>query len=209
MQIFDVSVPLRRGIPTWRNADNLALDRVRLIEEGANSNSSILRIETHTGTHLDPPLHFLPGASGVDRVPLDACYGPALVVAVEPRGRHVTASDLEAASIPPDVERLLLKTANSALWADPTFHEDFIAIEEDAASWLTGRGVRLVGIDYLSIAPFGRSREVHVELLSQGCLVLEGLDLSGVEPGEYALCALPLRIVEGDGSPVRAVLIRE
>jgi arylformamidase len=144
----------------------------------------------------------------VDAIALEDCCGPAVVVEVRPAGQHITAADLHTARVPAGTERVLLKTSNGDLWDAPSFREDFVAVELDAAQWLTARGTKLLGIDYLSVAPFGRSKPVHVELLSKGCLVLEGIRLTGIEPGEYTLACFPLRIEGGDGSPVRAVLMR-
>jgi arylformamidase len=162
----------------------------------------------HTGTHVDAPCHFILGGTGVDTLDLNVLVGPALVV--EALGAAVvTAETLAGLPIPAGSERVLLRTRNSDLWARGAreFAEDFIGVSEDGARWLIEHGVRLVGVDYLSVAPFGQSAPTHQALLHAGVVVVEGLDLSGIAPGVYHLVCLPLKIVDGDGAPARAILI--
>jgi arylformamidase len=123
-------------------------------------------------------------------------------------GEHIDAGMLDAAGIPLGTRRLLLKTRNSEFWAEPehNFHRDFVAIEPDGAQWVVDRGLRLVGVDYLSVAPFGRSTTTHRILLGAGIIVVEGMNLSAVPPGEYELVCLPLKLMGSDGAPARAIL---
>ncbi|MBI2370228.1 MAG: cyclase family protein, partial [Deltaproteobacteria bacterium] len=144
----------------------------------------------------------------VDQVPLYTLIGPAHVVEM-PDGRAVTAGFLESRDLPPRVERVLFKTRNGALWEVPRFQRRFVYVDESAAHWLLARGARLVGIDYLSAEQYGARRAAtHLALLGAGAVILEGIDLRHVPPGEYTLVCLPLRLEGGDGAPARAVLLK-
>jgi arylformamidase len=144
----------------------------------------------------------------VERLDLDALVGPALVVHVQTPD-HLTAASLEQMDIPPGIERILFRTTNSERWAhrDPSFEREFVAITQDGARWLVERGIRLVGIDYLSVGPFDDPAPRHRELLGAGVIAVEGLNLSEIDPGFYQFVCLPLPIVGSDGAPARAILI--
>jgi arylformamidase len=209
MHIYDISLPITPGMPVWPGDPSVVLERVKKIEEGANSNVTHLSLSAHTGTHVDAPYHFLGGDSPtIDRLPLKLLTGRAYVLHL-PGVDLITASVLERAEIPPRTRRLLLKTRNSDYWLKPElpFQTDFVAISPDGAQHLVERGVKLVGIDYLSIAPYGESRPTHQVLLKAGTVLLEGLDLSKVSQGRYTLHCLPLKLVGSDGAPARAILI--
>lgn len=207
MKIHDVSVPIHQGMPVFPGDPPFTVEPALQIAKGDPANVSRLHMGTHTGTHLDAPYHFVEGGRTVETVPLDVFLGRARVIALDVRDA-VTARDLEAARIPPGTTRLLLKTRNSSLWTDDVFAKDFVYLAPDAADWLLARKVRLVGIDYLSVEQYGvEHAETHLKLLRGGIIAVEGLDLGTVAPGEYTLICLPLKIVGGDGSPVRAVLI--
>jgi len=193
----------------WPGDPPVILERVGKMEEGDESNITHMSMSAHTGTHVDAPYHFLGGnAMQVDRLPLKLLTGRAYVLFL-PEANIITASLLEKAEIPPRTRRLLFKTRNSAHWADPTkgFQTDFVAISADGAQHLVERGVKLVGVDYLSVAPYHDSVSTHQILLKAGVVVLEGLDLSGVSQGRYTLHCLPLKLVGSDGAPTRAILI--
>jgi arylformamidase len=179
------------------------------LDRGDPATVSQLSMGAHTGTHVDAPCHFVRGGSGVDALDLQALVGPCLVVHTGDAGA-LSAGVLEALSIPSGTERLLFRTRNSDrdTHDGQAFDENYAALTKDAARWLAARGVRLVGIDALSIAPFEDTGPTHQILLEAGVIVLEGLDLGEVEAGHYQLVCLPLKIVGGDGSPARAVLIR-
>lgn len=209
MTIHDISLTISPDLPVWPGDPPIRLERVQRMEEGANANVTHASLGVHVGTHVDAPYHFLGrDADTVDRLPLDALIGPALVVSL-PEVRRITADVLEQIDLPAGESRLLFKTWNSTLWArgETSFKEDFVALGADAAKWLVARNVQLVGVDYLSVAPFHESVPTHRTLLSAGVVIIEGLDLSGVEPGDYTLCCLPLKIQGSDGAPARAVLI--
>jgi len=207
MKVYDISLTLRQRMPVYPGEPTPVIEPMKQIERGDFCNVSRLTIATHTGTHIDAPLHFLPGATSVDRLAVDVLVGPALVVemAVD---QEITAADLEAAAIPPGTERLLFKTRNSRLLDDDDFRRDFVYLTLDAARWLVERGVRLVAIDYLSVEQMdAQPNIVHETLLRAGVVIVEGADLRQVAPGPYLLACLPLKIAGADGSPVRAVLV--
>lgn len=207
MKVYDISVPLRADMPTYSGEPGPRLRFAKQLSKGDSANVSVLSLGSHTGTHVDAPSHFLDGAPGVDGLPLDALVGPACVTEFAGEG-HITAADLDALAIPSDCWRLLFKTRNGRLWDDTEFHRDFIALAPDAARALAERGLRLVGIDYLSIERFRPERhEVHETLLASGVVILEGLDLRQVPPGEYLLVCAPLNVVGAEGAPARVFLI--
>ena len=204
---IDVTLPLTPGLPTWPGDPRLQLRRLKSIADGAGANVSELHCTVHAGTHVDAPLHFIEGAAGVERLPLEVLVGPCTVV-----GAEAVHGDLRPVDLPPsvDAERVLFKTRNSRLWGDTEagFTREYVAVGEALADELVSRGTRLVGVDYLSVERFDTHEyAVHRTLLAAGIVVVEGLDLSATEPGPYELCCLPLKLVGSDGSPAR-VLIR-
>ncbi len=202
----DITVPIRPGMPLFEGDPALVLARVSDLAEGGICTLGRIEATLHLGTHIDAPCHFVPGAGGVDETPLDCLVGPAWVVEARTIDRHIDAAMLDQFEIPPGAERLLFKTPNSELWAQPGFTREYLAFTEDAAEALAARGVRLVGIDYLSVAPFDDPAPAHRAFLGGGVVVLEGIDLRGVEPGGYDLVCLPLLIEGADGAPCRALL---
>jgi len=163
----------------------------------------------HTGTHVDAPYHFLGGeAPTVEKLPLKILSGRAYVLHL-PEVDQITAAVLQTAEIPPRTRRLLFKTRNSQYWVNrtPGFQRDFVAISADGAQYLVDRGVKLVGVDYLSVAPFQDSVPTHEILLKAGVVIVEGLNLADVSQGRYTLHCLPLKLVGADGAPARAILI--
>ena len=205
MTVYDVTVTIRAGMPTWDGEPGPDCHPINLIGvDGESAQVSLLTIGTHTGTHVDAPSHFIPGGSAVEALPLDALVGPCRVVEIG-SGCLIEPTDLEP--IATGARRLLLKTASGHLWSEPDFQREFVALSPAAAAWLVARGVLLVGIDYLSIDPFdAEPAAAHLTLLGAGVVVLEGLDLRGVPAGEYDLAALPLKVAGADGSPARVVL---
>ena len=178
---------------------------------GDSSNVSLVTFGDHTGTHVDPPVHFLEGGATIDRLAVDALVGPCQVVGYD-EDDHVSGAWLDGAAIARGTQRILFKTRNSARWVDPAtpFDKDFIALDETAAHWLVRAGVQLVGVDYLSVEPFGSGKighPVHVALLLAGVVIVEGLDLHEVQPGTYEIVCAPLKIADGTGSPARVLLI--
>ncbi len=209
MKIYDISLPISPALPIWPGDSPLVLERVESMDDGAHVNVSRLSCSVHTGTHVDAPHHFLNDGRTVESLPLEALIGPAWVAALPPGADLVTASVLEAASIPGGTTRLLLKTRNSEIWrrGEMRFQEDFVAVSPDGAEWLVAHGIRLIGVDYLSVAPFQDSDPTHHILLKAGVIILEGVDLSAVEAGTYDLYCLPLKLAGSDGAPARAILV--
>jgi arylformamidase len=200
MPFIDISLPIREGMIVYEGDPDISVSSALSLERGDPANVSNLRLGSHTGTHMDAPLHFIAGAAGIDTLPLDLLIGPALVAAVDAT-RLIEPAHLERLPLAGH-QRLLLKTSNSALWDRPSFSRDYVALSLARAQLLIDRGVKLVGVDYLSIEAFGaEGHPVHKTLLGAGMVILEGLDFRRVTPGTYELYCLPLRIAGGDGSP--------
>jgi arylformamidase len=208
MHTYDISLPISPNLPTWPGDPPFKRKYVSEIVQGGNTNTSFLEMCAHMGTHVDAPDHFLGNGKTVENLPLNILCGRAYVLHL-PEVEIITANDLENAEIPPRTRRILFKTRNSEFWARgvQTFQTNFVALSEDAADYLVERSVKLVGIDYLSIAPYKQSRPTHEILLKAGIVILEGLDLSSVTQGRYSLFCLPLKLVGSDGAPARAMLV--
>jgi arylformamidase len=198
VEIIDISVPIRTGMVTYPGDPQVHLERVESIPDGASANVSKLDLGVHTGTHVDAPVHFFEGAAGTDQLPLDLLNGPCLVVET-PR---LDESAVE--SVPEGTERVLFKTPNSDLWGLEAFPAEFERFDGAGARALVGRGLKLVGVDFLSVG----DHEAHRTLLGAEIVVVEGLDLRGVEGGSYELHCLPLQLVGSDGAPARAILVK-
>jgi arylformamidase len=204
MKIYDITMPLSADLPTFPGDPQVLIEPVTRLDRGDAANVSRISMSTHSGTHIDVSRHYSDHGLSVDHLPLTLLVGKALVV--ELLGvREIGREQLKRLPLKGE-ERLLLKTDNSALWERQGFWEEYAHLTADGAEYLLEIGVRLVGIDYLSIERFDGGGEVHRLLLSHGTLILEGLNLNGVAPGSYELICLPLKIKDGDGSPVRAVL---
>ncbi|MEK7248287.1 MAG: cyclase family protein, partial [Chloroflexota bacterium] len=191
MRIFDVSVPLREGMATYAGTEPGPVLRYHsLMSDGQSANVSELSLGSHTGTHVDSPHHFLDNGIGVDQMPVEHMVGPAYVAEFTGEG-HITVAHLESAGIPAGTTRLLAKTTNGRFCDDTEFHPEFVGFDENAGDWLAERFV-LVGIDYMSIERFhSPTHAVHHALLSKGAVILEGLDLRAVTPGEYFMVCAP------------------
>lgn len=209
MKFIDISLPLSPRVPIWPGNAPYELQPVKRLASGGSSNVSRVSLGTHTGTHVDAPRHFFDDGRAVDELPLSLLVGPCGVaeIPIAPGRRSIARDDLERAAGSPPPERLLLKTPNSLLWGTPDFNPDFVSLSPEAARWLVETGVRLVGIDYLSIEAFRNpGAPTHHILLGAGVIIVEGLNLAVVEPGPYELICLPLGIVGSDGAPARVIL---
>ena len=206
--IYDISLPISESLITWPSDPPVRMTQPFHLDRGDNATVTRLDMGAHTGTHVDAPAHFILGGAGVDTLDLHVLVGPALVVAAL-EADALSADVLEALPLPAGTERVLFRTRNSERWArgEREFAKDFVGITEDGAHWLVARGVRLVGVDYLSVGPFGQTRPTHRVLLRAGVIPVESLNLSGIAPGVYLLVCLPLKIVGIDGAPARAILI--
>ncbi len=208
MRIYDVSRTLESGMATWPGEAGPVLTPIKLMSLGHTADVSHLSLGVHTGTHVDAPKHFIPGGAGVETLPLAVLIGPARVVNIRHTGA-IQTEELEQANLA-GIERVLFRTRNSDDWSDEDFKQDFVHLEPDAALWLQSHGIKLVGVDYLSVeAFFAEEPRTHRTLLAGGVVILEGLDLRAVPPGDYTLCCLPLKLAGADGAPARAVLIAE
>lgn len=205
--IHDISLPIYGGMIVYPGDPEVAMEKASSMEDGDSSNVSVLTMGTHTGTHVDPPRHMIMGGKTVDRLSLEALIGRCFVC--DMRGRsYIDSNALEGAAINHYCGRVLFRTDNSDMWGDSVFHKDYTYLTPDGADWLVEKGIKLVGIDYLSVEQFHSGHHgAHLRLLNADVVIIEGIDLRSIEQGEYQLVCLPLRIKDGDGSPARAILI--
>jgi arylformamidase len=204
--VHDLSLPISPTMVTWPGDPAVRIEPRLRIALGDPANVSELCFGSHTGTHVDPPYHFDDQGARVDEIPLDLLIGRAWVCEVT-SGGDIDVAALRS-SVPEGAIRLLLKTANSRLWHREVqeFSPDFVTLTPEAAHWISEQGIRLLGVDYLSLErPGSEGFPVHHALLGAGIVVVEGLDLSSLRTGWYNLYCLPLKVTGGDGAPVRAV----
>ena len=210
MKVIDISVSIHKNIPVWPKSSKPVFKLISKHGKGKLWMETEMKTSLHAGTHIDAPLHRIKGGASVDKLSLGVLSGPAFVAHL-PKVKLITAKELEALHLPKGISRLLLRTSNSNLWAgkQKKFQKDFVALSPDGAQWLVSHKIRLVGNDYLSVAPFGKdTAEVHRILLEKGIVALEGLNLAGVNPGEYQLICLPVKLTGTEAAPARAVLLR-
>ena len=206
--IYDVTVPITNSMPVWPSDPPVRLSAKSHPSRDKTHTVRLTAIEmgSHTGTHIDAPFHMLDGGVPLEALPLETLTGSAAVfeIAGSPSIKRAQLEPLNWTG----VERVLFKTENSKHWGDGKFYEQFVYLEPEGAEFLVERGVRLVGIDYLSIDQFkSESHPSHLVLLKRNIAVLEGLNLSAVPPGRHALFALPLNLRNADGAPARVILM--
>jgi arylformamidase len=205
MKFIDVSVPLDGNLASYPGNTPFSLEAVKRIANGDSSNVSSLHMSAHAGTHVDAPRHFFDNGYGADVLPLEMLIGRARVIEVTSR-KGIGADELTGADLSEEV-RVLIKTHNSKFWGSPEFHRDYVGVTEAGAKHLLDHGIKLVGVDYLSVEEFKKpGAPAHHLLLGGGTIVIEGLNLRDVEPGVYEMFCLPLRVVGADGAPARVVL---
>ena len=205
MKLIDVTVPIDETLPTYPNNTPFSLESIKRLARGDSSNVSSLHMSAHCGTHVDAPRHFFDSGPGTETLPLDLLLGRARVIEVASR-TGVSAEDLADQDFSEDI-RILIKTRNSQLWGSAEFRADYVGVTESGARHLVAHGIKLVGVDYLSVENYKTpGAPAHHVLLGAGIIVIEGLNLRDVEPGIYDLYCLPLRIVGSDGAPARVVL---
>jgi len=209
MKIYDVTVAVSEGVPIYEGDPRVEIESVRSIAGGDNANVSHLCLGAHTGTHVDAPNHFIDGTRRVEDLDIEKLVGPCRVIEVDGSVVSIEPSDVGALD---GVERVLFKTRNSAFWNEPErgFRTDFTYISPEAARVLADAGIKLVGIDYLSVEKFGSNDfATHVTLLKSEIVIVEGLDLREVPAGDYEITCLPLKYVggTGDGAPARTILV--
>jgi arylformamidase len=203
---IDVTVPVRNGMVHWPGDPEYKIRQVLDQRNGDICTLSHIDMSVHTGTHMDAPRHFLQGAATMEQMPIEATIGPARVIAISDtiaiRRPELEQHNLQAG------ERILIKTPNSAKsWNSDAFDEEYVFIAADAAAYMAERRIRAIGVDYLSVGGFRQDMvETHQTILRAEIWIIEGLNLSAVEPGAYELVCLPLKLVGSDGSPARAVL---
>ena len=209
MRTYDITLTISPDLVVWPGDPAVELERVDKIEEGANANVSRINMGVHTGTHVDAPFHFLEKGNTVEHLDLKMLTGRAYVLHVKDDVDLITPELLEKSDIPPRTRRVLFRTRNSELWAKghKKFKEDFVAISPEAAEYLINKGVKLVGVDYLSVAPYKNSTPTHQVFLKAEVVIVEGLNLSEVSQGRYTLYCLPLKIANTEGAPARAILV--
>jgi len=209
MKTYDVSLNISPGMPVWPGDGGIVIRRINKLEAGADANVSRMEMGVHTGTHVDAPFHFLKEGSTVEKMPLKILIGRAYVVHLPDDVALIGPAELEKAEIPPRTRRVLIRTRNSKQWGKDyrPFLKSFVAVDPKAAEYLVKRGVKLVGVDYLSVAPFGNATPTHVTLLKAGVVIVEGLNLSQVSQGRYNFYCLPLKLNGSDGAPARAILV--
>jgi arylformamidase len=208
MKLYDVSVSIVKGMPVWPTDPGVSIKLASSLAKGDSANVTRIEMGAHTGTHMDAPRHFERRGKGIDSLPLDVLIGRCRVLDFRKCRGHITRAMLERCDLK-GVKRVLFKTTNSSLWKREKhkFNTDFVALAADGAEYLVLRGVKLVGVDYLSVEPFGsKEHPVHHTLLRAKVVVIEGLNLSRVRAGDYDLMALPLKLKGADGAPARVVL---
>ncbi len=211
MKIFDISLTISSSMPVWPGDPLIELEQIDSMDNGANANISRLSTSVHIGTHIDAPHHFMNDGRTIEQLPLEVLTGPCYVIQLPDGIETITAEALDGMSLPKDVKRILFGTSNSRFWSrgETEFQEDFVAVTEDGAQWLVDYGLQLVGVDYLSVAPYSDPVPTHRTLLRAGVIIVEGLDLSAVPRGFYDLYCLPLKLLGAEGAPARAILIRK
>jgi arylformamidase len=206
MDWIDISVTVKTGMVHWPGDRPVLIERSQDMERGDDMNLSAISMGSHSGTHIDAPLHFIRTGKSLLEMPFNSTIGPARVLEIaDPRSvkpEELAPHDIRSG------ERILFRTRNSErCWKTDSFIEDFVYISTEAARFLVEKGVRAVGIDYLSVGAYGKDGgETHRILLEAGVWIIESLDLSGVAPGDYELICLPLKVLNSEGAPARAVL---
>jgi len=210
MKIIDISTSISSYTPIWPKIPKPRFSPILSIKNGGVANDTKIEMSIHTGTHIDAPLHFFIKGKSTDKLPLETFIGPTFVAHL-PKVKEITSRDLEKIKLPHGTKRLLFKTSNSSLWSKKNhkFKKDYVGLTQDAALWLSKQKIKLVGIDYISIAKFDEAMLVHQILLKKEIVILEGLDLSKVKQGTYQLMCLPVKISNIEAAPVRAVLLNE
>lgn len=209
MRTYDITLTISPELVVWPDDPSVELTRLSAITDGADANVSHIKMGVHTGTHVDAPYHFIDGGKTVDELDIGLLTGRAYVLHIPDEVELITKELIENSSIPPRTKRVLFRTRNSKHWQTDykKFDEKFVGVDAEAAALLIQRGVKLIGVDYLSVAPYDDPVPTHTVLLEAGIVIVEGLNLSEVQQGRYTLYCLPLKIGGVDGAPARAILV--
>lgn len=211
MKIFDISVPVHNAMAVWPGDPAVNNFLVNSIKNGDEANVTSVQMSAHTGTHIDAPCHFIDGGRTIDQLDLSLLVGDVEVIEIDKENNIISEDTLSGLGIKQWPQRVIFKTNNSyrELMKNNEFYKDFVALSVDGSKYLIKQGVQLIGIDYLSIAPFENGDETHIELLKHEVVVIEGLNLVNIKPGSYQLIALPINLKGADGAPARVLLIEE
>ena len=204
---IDVSMEITDGMLHWPSDPAIEIDNYSQIKKGAAANNSKITCGVHTGTHIDAPKHFVDDGIGIDKLDLNKLIGHCRVIKVPSSISPISKEFIELLNIKKG-DRLLFQTKNSE-WinrGDNNFHTDYIYVNPEASKYMVEKGVVLVGVDYLSVEGYHIGHDTHKTLLGAGVVVIEGLNLFNVEPGEYNLTALPVKIKDSNGAPARVIL---
>ena len=208
MKLYDITLTISESIITWPRDPKVSIQKTRLISKGNSCNVSELKFGSHCGTHIDAPYHFEENGIKIDQIPLDYLIGDVTVFNIKNKEK-IDLEDIKSLKLN-NINRVVFKTINSTYWKLSEFKSDFVYLTKEAAQYLVDSSIKLVGIDYLSIEKYGnKGADTHHTLLKNGIVVIEGLDLSEVEAGNYELIALPLKIKDCDGSPARVILRKQ
>jgi len=207
MPFYDISIPLRSSTPSWPKTKGFSISRYLDIGKGDSVNNSALNMDAHTGTHIDAPLHHIEDGDDILSLKLESMIGEVFLADI-PSRKIIEPDDLEEASIPLGTKRLLIKTDNSRTRVNmqDSFSDTYSSLSISSAEWIVGSGIKLIGIDSLSIEAFDGDGSVHKAILKSGIIVIEGLDLASVSSGMYRLHCLPLSIENSEGAPARVIL---
>lgn len=202
---IDISVTIKSGMVHWPGDPAVRVTRTQNMDKGDNDNVSLISMGSHTGTHMDAPRHFFAGGKSLDKMPFSAAIGPARVLGIT-NTQCITVEELKRSRIKRG-ERILFKTRNSFFWKTDVFQKDFVYISKEAAEYLLHAGICVVGVDYLSVGGYQKDgAKTHKAILGAGIWIIEGLNLFGVKPGNYDLFCLPLKVLDSDGAPARAII---
>ena len=202
--IYDISMEINEDMPLYPGTERTkVIRRKNYKDDGFNLTS--ISMSTHAGTHIDAPFHFINGGKKINDISLDNFIIKVQVVKIN-NEREITTQELKQKNI--ENSALLFKTINSKISDNSSFYKDYVSLNEKASRYLISKGIKFIGIDYLSVEKYeNSSQQVHKLLLENEVILLEGLNLRKIKPDEYTLIALPLKIKDSEGTPVRAVLV--
>jgi arylformamidase len=204
-KIIDISWPLSGTSTTYKNKQHIIIEKKKTFSD-SGVRESALHLNTHAGTHIDAPAHFLADGETVEHVKIESIIGPCRVINLQHISTGIERKDLDSYNIKQS-EIILLQTKNSLLSPDELFNPNFTYLSESGARYLSEQKVKAIGIDYLGVERNQSDHETHKVLLSNNITIIEGLRLNNVKPGSYNLYCLPLKLIGTEAAPARAILI--